>query len=355
MSRLAKAQIVLSDLHLGEGRRNWDGTINVLEDFTVDTKFAELIRHYSQAYDELEIVLNGNVFEMMRCRAVGDSPDILHETYAKELIRVEMDGHPEVIEALREFMKEEKSRLVYLLGETDIGVLWPAVQAEIKERISDRIEFYPNEYLKGGIHIQHGHQFDAMYASDKAQPTREREGLRVLKLPWGAFFYAHFIQPLRRIKPQFYRVRPMRTYLLWALFFETKFFMRIVRQFLRLVWRAISSRSYPGTSWFDLFKVFSQAADSEALESYAEILLTSDDVQKVIFGHAHIPNYRQFRNGKEYFNSGTWTRNLSLDMRSLGSSHRLSYVLIEYRSEGKEPQAKLMEWHGRHQVIEDYI
>lgn len=355
MSSRAKAQLIVSDLHLGEGRRNWDGTINVLEDFTADTKLAEFIRHHAQAYDELEIVINGNFFEMLRCRASDDFPDILYETYALELVRVEMDGHPEVIEALREFMQSDKNRLVYLLGEADLGVLWPAVQGEIRKRISERIEFYPNEYFREGIYIQHGHQYDAMYLSDTSEPIREKDGLPVLKLPWGAFFFAHFIQPLRRLKPQFYRVRPMRTYLLWAWFFETRFFFRIVWQFVQLIGKAFSRKLYPGNRFFDLFKIFSQAADSEALEKNAEILLSSDEVQKVVFGHAHIPNYRQFRNGKEYFNSGTWTRNLSLDMRSLGSSHRLSYVLIEFGTEGREPQAKLMEWHGRHEVIEDYI
>lgn len=355
MATKARAKIILSDLHLGEGRRNWDGTLNVLEDFTADQKLVEFLEHQAQAYDEVELILNGNFFEMLRCRAIQDAPDILYETYALELVRVEMDGHCRVIEALKQFMSKSSHRLVYLVGDADRGVLWPAVQDELKRRISERIEFYPREYFRDGIYVQHGHQYDAMYSGEEIEPIVQKSEPPTLALPWAAFFYAHFVQPLRRLKPQFYRVRPMKNYLLWAFFFETKFFFRIVGQFFVMIGRAISRKSYPGSSWLDMFKIFTQSADSEALERYAEVLLSSDEIKKVIFGHAHIASYRQFRNGKEYFNSGSWTRSLSLDMRSLGAAHRLSYVLIEYGAEDKEPQAKLMEWQGRHQVVEDYI
>lgn len=351
--RRTKARLVIGDLHLGEGRRNWDGSLNVLEDFTVDNRFSELLDFYSKAYDEVELVINGNFFEMNRCRAVVDYPDILFETYAVELIQVIMEGHPIVVEALKRFMSEPHRSVVYILGDSDMGVLWPRVQAEIRARISDRIRFESNYYLDQGIYIQHGHQFESMYAVDLQAPFQAVNGVEVLKLPWGAFFHAHFIQPLRKIRPQFYRVRPMRNYLTWSLLFETRFLLKVIIQFLRMFFSASSRRLYPGNSWITVFRIFSQSADSEKLEEEAENILASDTIHKVILGHTHIPNYRQFATRKEYFNSGTWTRNLSLDLRSLGSYHRLTYVLIEFR--GQEPQAKLMEWHGKHEVIEDYI
>src|SRR5690606_14216196 len=113
--------------------------------------------------------------------------------------------------------------------------------------------------------------------------------------------------------------------------------------------------NYPSVSFRDFFRMFGASADSEALESYAEVLLASDEIRKVVFGHSRIPNYRQFGNGKEYFNQGTWTRSLSLDMRSLGSSHRLTYVLFEWTKDQTELQGKLMEWQGKHEVISDYV
>lgn len=348
-----RAIVVVSDLHLGEGRRNWDGSLNVLEDFTVDQRFVEFIEYYSKAYEEVTLVLNGNFFEMLRCRAVVDYPDILFETYAIELVRVEMEGHPLVIEALRKFMEDPAHRLIYVIGEADVGVFWKQVQAELKAKISDRIEFKASSYAESGIYIEHGHQYEAMYAIDVNEPFKRLDGIDLLKLPWGAFFNAHFVQPLRKIRPQFYRVRPMKNYLLWSFLFETRFFFRVVRQFLKMLVSASSRKLYPGNSLGTIFKIFRQAADTEALEDYAELLCSTDSIQKVVFGHSHIPNYRQFENGKEYFNSGTWTKNISLDLRTLGSFHKLSYVLFEFK--GPEVHGKLMEWKGRHEVIEDFI
>lgn len=349
----SRAKIVVSDLHLGEGRRNWDGTLNVLEDFTVDQRFAEFVDFYSKAYDEVEFILNGNFLEMLRCRAVRDYPDIAYETYAVELVRVIADGHPQVFAALKRLMENPQHRLVYIMGEADIGILWPKVQEELKRLISDRLEFYSSNYLSQGVYIEHGHQYESMYAMDFQKPFKEVEGLQVLNLPWGSFFNANFVQPLRRLRPQFYRVRPMRNYLVWSLLFETRFFLRVVGQFLRMVFLAGSRKIYPGNSWLTVFRIFRQAADTEALEDFAEVLLDSESIQKVVFGHAHIPNYRQYRDNKEYFNSGTWTRNLSLDLRSLGSFHKLTYVLFESR--GPELRGRLMEWKGRHEVIEDFV
>lgn len=344
----------MSDFHLGEGRRNWDGSLNVLEDFTVDQRFVEFIDYYSKAYEQVELVLNGNFFEMLRCRAVIDYPDVLFETYAVELVRVQMDGHSQVIDALKRFMEAPNHRLIYIIGEADVGVFWPKVQDEIRSRISQRIEFFPASFLADGIYIEHGHQHEAMYKIDISEPFKKVDELPVLSLPWGAFFNAHFVQPLRKIRPQFYRVRPMKNYLLWSLLFETKFFLKVIGQFVRMLISASSRKLYPGNSLGTIFKIFKQAADTETLEEAAEFLTNADGIQKVIFGHSHIPNYRQFRNGKEYFNSGTWTRNLSLDLRTLGSFHKLNYVLLEF-APTLEVRGKLMEWKGKHEVIEDFV
>jgi len=352
-SSKTRARIVVSDLHLGEGRRNWNGSLNVLEDFTVDQRFVEFVEYYSKAYEQVELVLNGNFFEMLRCRAVVDYPDVLFETYAVELVRVQMDGHVHVIDALRRFMENPDHRLIYIIGEADVGVFWPKVQDEMRSRISQRIEFFPASFLADGIYIEHGHQLESMYRIDIVEPFKQVDGLGVLSLPWGAFFNAHFVQPLRKIRPQFYRVRPMKNYLLWSLLFETRFFMKVVFQFIQMLLSASSRRLYPGNSLGTIFSIFSQSADTESLEEQAELLTNNEEIQKVILGHSHIPNYRLFRNGKEYFNSGTWTKNLSLDLRTLGSFHKLTYVLLEFR--GLDVRGKLMEWKGRHEVVEDFI
>lgn len=355
MSTKTKAVLVISDLHLGEGKRLWDGRPNLLEDFLADEKLVEFLNFYSQAYDEVELVLNGNFFEMMRFRIQEDFPDILYEAYAVDLVRNLMAGHSRVIQALRRFMEKPNNRLVYLAGDSDRGILWPAVQEEIKSQISDRIQFETSPYTRDGIQIQHGHEFDPLYSPPSGPAFEEQRDVKVMRLPWGAYFQAHFVEPLRRVRPLFYRVRPMKSYLVWAFLFETKFFFRILGQFAAMIWKALTRKLYPGSSLEDVGTLFRRSADPESLEAYAERVLTDDAVQKLILGHSHIADYRQYANGKEYFNTGTWTRTVSLDVKSLGPIVKLTYVLLEYRLAHEPPLAKLMEWRGKHEAITDYF
>lgn len=352
----SRARVVVSDLHLGEGRRHFDGSLNLDENFTVDTKFVEFLEYFSRAYDEVELVLNGNFMDTLRCRAVEDYPDILFETYAVQIVQTIIEAHPAVFEALRKFLEHPHHRIIYLYGDADIAFYWPKVRQILSAEWKEKVQFIPHAYRRDGVHIEHGHRFEALHAEDLQQPIRKLGEIDVLNLPLGAFRYANFIHPLRKIRPQFYRVRPILHYLLWSFFFETRFFLRIIAQFFRMLRAASQRRLYPGMSFFGLWKLMSRSADSEALESHAEILLASDQVSKVVFGHSHLPSYRQFQNGKEYFNAGTWTKTLSLDLRNLGSFHRLTYVLIELTTDVSVPvRARLMEWYGKHSVIEDFV
>ncbi len=80
-----------------------------------------------------------------------------------------------------------------------------------------------------------------------------------------------------------------------------------------------------------------------------KILESFENVHTVIFGHTHILRYRQWREGKEYFNEGTWNEMTNLDLDDYGRQVRLTYAFIEYPPENKvaRPQVRLKQWHGR--------
>ena len=86
------------------------------------------------------------------------------------------------------------------------------------------------------------------------------------------------------------------------------------------------------------------------LEISAKRILNDDRVHTVLFGHTHVYLYRQWGNNKEYLNSGTWTELTSLDIASLGKITKLTYILIEYPTEGGRPRARLKEWRGHYRV-----
>jgi hypothetical protein len=88
-----------------------------------------------------------------------------------------------------------------------------------------------------------------------------------------------------------------------------------------------------------------------------KILEEKQEVNTVIFGHTHILRYRQWREGKEYFNEGTWNETTNLYLDDYGKQIRLTYAFIEYpivtSVEGSaevanygRPKVRLKQWNG---------
>ncbi|MFN9809842.1 MAG: hypothetical protein ACK6CU_09445, partial [Deltaproteobacteria bacterium] len=67
-------RVVLSDLHLGTGVR--PGEPNAFEDFRHDEDFEALLEHYDAVVGagELELVLNGDIFDLLKVKVGGVWP-----------------------------------------------------------------------------------------------------------------------------------------------------------------------------------------------------------------------------------------------------------------------------------------
>ena len=80
-------KIVVSDFHVGGGRRFPDGTTNYLENFFYDREFIDLIEHYSSgdwAKKDFELILNGDFFEHLEVVPGEPDPDLMTERTAIE-------------------------------------------------------------------------------------------------------------------------------------------------------------------------------------------------------------------------------------------------------------------------------
>jgi predicted phosphodiesterase len=84
------------------------------------------------------------------------------------------------------------------------------------------------------------------------------------------------------------------------------------------------------------------------LEWQARRLLDQEpEVKTVIFGHTHKPMNKAYADGKQYINTGTWTKMVNLDFRSLGQQQfNLTFALIKIR-EGQS-QCELRSWVGEY-------
>ena len=104
---------------MGKGRLDESGRINVLEDFHEDGKFIEFLDYYGGRRffpDEVELVVNGDFFELL----VVDEHDLLtnRETEQTALwkIRKVFEGHKKIFDALWTFSARPNNRVIFLTG-----------------------------------------------------------------------------------------------------------------------------------------------------------------------------------------------------------------------------------------------
>ena len=89
--------------------------------------------------------------------------------------------------------------------------------------------------------------------------------------------------------------------------------------------------------------------DSEA----REVLAADPSLNTIIFGHTHLPMHRVYADGKQYLNSGTWTRMVYLDWRFIGEPFRKTFVLVHMKD--GVVKAELNQWAGMKNPYQAYI
>lgn len=353
-----KTKVVVSDFHLGAGHRNLDGSLNILEDFFHDREFIEFLQFLSSgSYEasEVELVINGDFFNLLMIDFEEIDPDIVTELSALRRMTRILEGHKAVMNALKYFQSHENKSVVFIMGNHDPGIVFASVQTLIRQYIGDKTRFYLESYEFDGIHIEHGNQYEPANAFDRrAYLISDGIPEPVLNQPWGSQFYVNFINRIKRRKPHFDKVLPFWTYVKWTLLYDFKFGIRLIAQMIgffiktRFMKDPRRSTSFRQTLRI-LFGTSTTSPISPDLGDAAErILMTRDDIHTVIFGHNHRPTYRQFYVGKNYVNTGTWNAMTHLDLERLGTAIFCTFALIEYV--GLRPHTSLKVWKGRRKL-----
>jgi hypothetical protein len=173
----------------------------------------------------------------------------------------------------------------------------------------------------------------------------------VLNLPWGSLFTAILLPRLKQERPHADKVRPFSTYLSWTVLHDLAWGLRAASWIIRFALETILFKSRyqllggVGATW----QLLSEITIYPNYDKVAfGILDSKPEVHAVIFGHTHILRYRQWREGKEYFNEGTWNEVTSLDLAEYGTRTRLTYAFVEYPDQG--PGANPSDWRGRPKV-----
>ena len=373
-------KLVVSDFHLSRGRWLADGRRNPLEDFHQDERFREFLDFYSSgeyAQVDVELVINGDFFDPLAviptdlstraARKALEFPLEVEEEPAVLKFREIIAGHPVAFEALREFLKRGK-RIRFRWGNHDVAILWPKVQALLRETLGHpaRVVFELERYVFDRICIDHGHQFETLNHFDEQNIFITRstpEGpKRIQNLPFGSFFVLGFLNRLKLERHYINQVQPFRIYLRLASLMEPWFFWR---NGFRVAWFFVKMRLITHPMRFARIRktllLLKEALHRPSLEAEAEKLFFGPEgrdlpFDTLILGHDHQAKVRAFPGGKTYMNTGTWTPITSLDMATLGHRVLRTYALIEGVTEKGDGRARatLKVWHGRPSVTDDF-
>lgn len=355
---MTPVKLVVSDFHLGTGLVGPDGSRNLMEDFVFDDRFVEFLDHYMQgkyAEREVELVVNGDFFNLLQVDYEGSVPSDVTEEIAVAQLADVLDGHPETCAALARFAEAPGHVLTFMVGNHDAGLIFPAAQALLKARVSEKIIIRGEPYLFDGVRIEHGDRHEPVHEIDEPFYTPSG-GKTLLNLPWASYFFIHFVRPLKYRRAYIDKVKPFRTYLTWAALFDFRFFLSTV---FRLVyfwiysigWGRIGSRRFGPT----ILPVFlRQIEGHNELRAARRLLFRERKLNTVILGHTHHALYRQFAPGREYFNTGCWNQVTDLDIEGYGWRVRLTYAFLEYSEKERRWLTRLLVWNGQQHLHEPF-
>ncbi|MEW6435163.1 MAG: hypothetical protein AB1730_26990 [Myxococcota bacterium] len=358
--------LVLSDLHLGTGHRL--GRINVYDDFKEDERLAQLLARYAAEDATTHLVLNGDIFDLLKVPILGRFPDAISERLACIKLYRCLKGHPRVVKALGDFLANGRNLITYQPGNHDLELWFPAAQALFRRFVTGddahpRVRFVETGqafFTLDGVQFHHGHQFEALHAIDYGKLFLPRPGREpILNLPWGSLFILHVVNELVRERPYLDKVHPFWPLFVGGMLFDTRFTAKMVGT---SAWAFLKARFNP--SWwqkrpFEKISKFlrNDVAFFEHLDRYAQrILVGSRDLRAVFMGHTHVPMVRTWKaHGvtKVYVNTGTWIPMVDLGLGRLGQRLELHYGAIEWLPDG--PRASLHRWHGVRAESEEVI
>jgi len=351
-----KYKLVVSDFHLGKGRYFEDGTQNILEDFVYDREFSEFLSYYRSgnfADAEVELILNGDILNLLQIATFGIHTHLITERSVVRAVQRIVEGHPEFFLALKKFAATPFHTISYVVGNHDVGMLWSGPRRVFIEAVGTSVAFYDVRYLFDGIHVEHGQQYERFAKIDMRRPFITRGFPEpVLNLPWGSLFVVVQLPKIKQSRPHVDKVRPPSAFFRWVFIHDFIWGLKTCLGIAKFIFDSVLFRSrhqiYQGVrATLSILKEITLYPNYDKIAF--KILENNEDVNTVIFGHTHVVRYRQWREGKEYFNEGTWNETTNLDLSDYGKQIRLTYAFIEYSRENPDherPKVRLKQWNG---------
>ncbi|MBI2711998.1 MAG: metallophosphoesterase [Bdellovibrio sp.] len=225
----ASHTIVVSDIHLADAEKPHPGN-PLWKRFKrpkhfIDKEFKALLEYLQgQVKTPIELVLNGDIFDFDSVMTIPEDRGFriswiermrgLASEEEKSVFKIGiiLDTHPLWLDAIRDFLIAGNS-VIFVIGNHDMELHWPAVRAEILARLSagapnypdlkDQVRFCEWFYLSNkDTLIEHGNQYDAYCLCSNPVHPLIRKGSRVLvRLPFGNLAGKYMINGMGLMNP----------------------------------------------------------------------------------------------------------------------------------------------------------
>lgn len=358
--KLEKTVLVISDIHLGAGIYVNEQR-NPLEDFHSDEELVSFLNYFSSgdyANETVELIINGDFFDLLAVPFVPFFDDeFWSEESSLEKLNFIINAHPEVMNALNQFLTVKKKSLVYIIGNHDAELIFDSLKERFYEcfneenrekiQLNNSIETY---LAAPGVYIQHGHQYEAAHNFEPdASILKDKRGKKYFIPSWGSYYVTHVINKYKTQRDHVNAVRPIKNFLIHGLIFDTFFILRfmmanayyfIMVRFLTLFREKNSTR--------DIFNKASK--ELELFQNFDELtqnfFVQNKDAKVLIVGHTHEPMHKEYSGGYSFINTGTWTKMINLDLKHHQTEHILPFAKIEVtKSEsGTQVSSTLNSW-----------
>jgi len=354
--------IVISDLHLSAGL-SIDGKRNVLEDFHSDQELVSFFEFYSSGHylhSNVEIVINGDFLDLLAVPYVDFFDDeYWSEKASLEKLRIILDAHTEVIEALDNFLTKKNKKITYIIGNHDGEMVFDSLKelllSKLSEEAQEKIEIKNETLLYNpieSVYIEHGHNYEVAHSFDQMNAIETASNGKKYFIPsWGAYYVTQIINRYKQERDHVNAVRPIKNFLIHGLIFDTFFTIRfmIANIYYFLMVRILFFKK----SSLKFKEILNYAgADLSLFQDYESLtrsfFVKHKDAKVLIVGHTHEPIYREYADGTSFINTGTWTKMLNLDLNLTQTSEKLTFALIE--KEGDKLSSSLNIWHPKNEL-----
>lgn len=354
---LLKEIIVLGDVELGAG--------NLTDDFIADRKLIQLINEQTQKKYPVDLVLNGDTFDFLKCpsRLKPETfyPRKITEEVSLAKLRLVRQAHSAVFDALKEFVKEKEHYLYFVLGNHDHDLVYEEVQKELRNIIGhpenkEKVRFPGLKYLESGVYVEHGQQYDILFKVNFEKLFLKHKGETFLNFPFVSFGFLGPFMHFKEANPFIDRIFPRPALLTHHQVIARKLNKYTIKYFLK------SLLYYPFRFYADPTYTFPTGLAREFykrlrtvhwdVDNIAAIFMKKSKVRKkiVVLGHIHEKYVTKGRK-RTVIIPGSWRDEYDFNPKTRELVPRSKRYVQIFIFDNKKPQYHIMDLPRERKIL----